>query len=106
MDGQALNYFVWGANSWVCAGSNFLADKYVVLYRACVIERDFDKDRRIMRAMMPLMSVLAQGGKFIQSVKYGVILAGRFTGVAHKPLLDPNETEKRQLESIISTLKA
>lgn len=106
MDDQALEYFAWGAKSWVCAGSNFLAEEHVALYQACVVEGDFDKGRRIMAAMMPLMSVLEQGGKFIQSVKYGVTLAGRFAGVTRKPLLGLDEAEKRQLEGVIGTLKA
>lgn len=106
MDDQALEYFAWGAKSWVCAGSNFLAEEHVALYKACVVEGDFDKGRRIMGAMMPLMSVLEQGGKFIQSVKYGVTLAGRFAGVTRKPLLGLDEAEKSQLEAVISTLKA
>jgi hypothetical protein len=38
---------------------------------ACAVEGDFDKGRRIMSAMMPLMRVLEQGGKFIQCVKHG-----------------------------------
>ncbi|CAE6933934.1 Dihydrodipicolinate synthase [Ectopseudomonas oleovorans] len=106
MDDQALEYFAWGARSWVCAGSNFLAEEHIALYDACVVEGDFDKGRRIMGAMMPLMSVLEQGGKFIQSVKHGVTLAGRFAGVTRKPLLGLDEAEQQQLETVIRTLKA
>ncbi|WP_175253788.1 dihydrodipicolinate synthase family protein [Pseudomonas sp. BMW13] len=106
MDDQALEYFAWGARSWVCAGSNFLAEEHIALYDACVVEGNFDKGRRIMGAMMPLMSVLEQGGKFIQSVKHGVTLAGRFAGVTRKPLLGLDEAEQQQLETVIRTLKA
>ncbi|MFK4075568.1 dihydrodipicolinate synthase family protein [Ectopseudomonas khazarica] len=106
MDDQALEFFAWGARSWVCAGSNFLAEEHIALYDACVVEGDFDKGRRIMGAMMPLMSVLEQGGKFIQSVKHGVTLAGRFAGVTRKPLLGLDEAEQQQLETVIRTLKA
>ena len=61
MDDQALEFFAWGARSWVCAGSNFLPKEHVALYHACVVEGNFDKGRRIMSAMMPLMRVLEQG---------------------------------------------
>lgn len=98
MDDQALEYFAWGARSWVCAGSNFLPEEHLALYRACVLEGDFNKGRRIMSAMMPLMRVLEQGGKFIQSVKHGVTLSGRFAGVCRKPLRGLNKDEKRELE--------
>ncbi|PSJ47437.1 dihydrodipicolinate synthase family protein [Zobellella endophytica] len=106
MDDQALEFFAWGAKSWVCAGSNFLPEEHVALYNACVVEGNFDKGRRIMAAMMPLMSVLEQGGKFIQSVKYGVTLSGQFAGATRKPLLGLEEGEKRELEQVIGTLKA
>ena len=77
MDDQALEFFAWGARSWVCAGSNFLPTEHIALWRACVVEGDFDKGRRIMSAMMPLMRVLEQGGKFIQAVKHGCEMAGQ-----------------------------
>lgn len=105
MDDQALEYFAWGARSWVCAGSNFLPEEHLALYRACVLEGDFNKGRRIMSAMMPLMRVLEQGGKFIQSVKHGVTLSGRFAGVCRKPLRGLNKDEKRELEQVVRTLK-
>ncbi|WMC11669.1 dihydrodipicolinate synthase family protein [Oceanimonas pelagia] len=106
MDDQALEFFAWGAKSWVCAGSNFLPEEHVALYNACVVEGDFDKGRRIMAAMMPLMSVLEQGGKFIQCVKHGVTLSGQFAGATRKPLLGLEEDEKQQLQQVIGTLKA
>lgn len=35
MDDQALEFFAWGARSWVCAGSNFAPEAHIALYRAC-----------------------------------------------------------------------
>jgi 4-hydroxy-tetrahydrodipicolinate synthase len=105
MDDQALEFFAWGAKSWVCAGSNFLPHEHLALYQACVIENDFNKARRIMSAMMPLMSVLEQGGKFIQSVKYGVTLAGRNAGEMRLPLRGLNSSDKRAMTRVVKTLK-
>ncbi|SBS32189.1 4-hydroxy-tetrahydrodipicolinate synthase [Marinomonas aquimarina] len=105
MDDQALEFFAWGARSWVCAGSNFLPKEHIALYQACVLENDFVKGRRIMSSMLPLMRVLEQGGKFIQSVKYGVTLDGRFAGTVRKPLRDLNKDDKRQMEQVVRTLK-
>ena len=76
MDDQALEFFAWGARFWVCGGSNFLPGEHLALYRACAVEGNFDKGRRIMSAMMPLMRVLEQGGKFIQTIKHGVTMTG------------------------------
>jgi len=105
MDDQALEFFAWGARSWVCAGSNFLAKEHLALYRACVLEGNFDKGRRIMSALMPLMRVLEQGGKFIQCVKYGVTLDGRFGGEMRAPLRGLNKDDQRAMRRVVDTLK-
>ncbi|MBY5989815.1 dihydrodipicolinate synthase family protein [Roseovarius atlanticus] len=104
MDDQALEFFAWGAKGWVCAGSNFAPEAHVALYRACVVEGDFTRGRAIMSAMMPLMRVLEQGGKFIQCIKHGVTLRGIPAGPPRKPLLPLNKDDKRSLEEVIRTM--
>lgn len=106
MDDQALEFFAWGARSWVCGGSNFLPEEHVALYKACAIESNFDKGRRIMSAMMPLMRVLEQGGKFVQTIKYGVTLQGIDTGAIRPPLKGLNKDDKRALEQVVRVLKS
>lgn len=105
MDDQALEFFAWGARSWICAGSNFLPEEHIALYEACVVRGDFSKGRRIMSAMLPLMRVLEQGGKFIQCVKHGVEVSGLRAGPMRPPLKGLNKDEKRALEQVIDTLK-
>ncbi|MEX0276164.1 MAG: dihydrodipicolinate synthase family protein [Ruegeria sp.] len=105
MDDQALEFFAWGAPFWVCGGSNFLPAEHVALYNACVIEGNFDKGRRIMSAMLPLMHVLEQGGKFIQTIKHGVNLNGINAGTMRPPLRGLNKDDKRALEQVTRVLK-
>lgn len=105
MDDQALEYFAWGAKGWVCGGSNFLAKEHLALYRACVQKGDFQKGRRIMSALLPLMRVLEQGGKFIQCIKYGVDLSGGYGGLPRAPLSGLTTEEKRTLEQVVGVLK-
>lgn len=105
MDDQALEFFAWGARSWICAGSNFLPEEHVFLYKTCVVSGDFAKGRRIMSAMMPLMRVLEQGGKFIQCVKHGTEITGLRAGPMRPPLRGLNKDDKRELEQVIRTLK-
>ncbi len=104
MDDQALEFFAWGASCWVCAGSNFAPEAHIALYQACRIEGDFDKGRRIMTAMLPLMRVLEQGGKFIQAIKHGVAMRGLPAGPLRKPLQSLNKDEKRELEQVIRVM--
>ena len=105
MDDQALEFFAWGARGWVCGGGNCLPAEHVALYRACVIEKDFDKGRRIMSALLPFMRVLEQGGKFVQSIKYACELAGLPAGPVRKPLRGMTKEQKRQVEQVVRTLK-
>ncbi len=104
MDDQALEFFAWGARSWVCAGSNFAPQAHIALYKACAVEGNFDKGRRIMSAMLPLMSVLEQGGKFVQCIKHGLTLRGINAGPPRKPLQPLNKDDKRQLEQVIKVM--
>jgi len=106
MDDQALEFFAWGARSWVCAGSNFAPEAHIALYRACAIEGNFDKGRRIMSAMLPLMRVLEQGGKFVQCIKHGLTLRGINAGPPRRPLQPLNKDDKRQLAEVIRTMNA
>lgn len=103
-DDQALEFFAWGARSWVCAGSNFIPREHVALYQACVIENNFVKGRQIMAAMMPLMDFL-EGGKFVQSIKYGCELNGLRTGGVRAPLKGLQDSEKAELKDVVATLK-
>ena len=105
MDDQALEFFAWGARSWVCGGSNFLPAEHLALYRACVVEGDFDKGRRIMSALLPLMRVLEQGGKFVQCIKHGSEMNGFHAGPPRPPLKALNKDDKRQLEQVVRVLK-
>ncbi len=106
MDDQALEFFAWGARSWVCAGSNFAPEAHIALYRTCVLEGDFVKGRRIMSAMLPLMRVLEQGGKFVQCIKHGLALRGINAGPPRKPLQPLNKDEKRKLTEVIRIMNA
>ncbi|WP_028222690.1 dihydrodipicolinate synthase family protein [Paraburkholderia oxyphila] len=103
-DDQALEFFAWGARSWVCAGSNFLPREHIALYQACAVEKDFDKGRRIMSAMLPLMDFL-EGGKFVQSIKHGCEIVGLRSGGVRAPLKALNEEEKQQLQTVVAALK-
>lgn len=104
MDDQALEFFAWGARSWVCAGSNFAPEAHIAMYRACAVEGDFTKGRAIMSAMLPLMRVLEQGGKFVQCIKHGLTLRGIECGPPRRPLQPLNKDDKRELAEVIRTM--
>lgn len=105
MDDQALEFFAWGSPFWVCGGSNFLPAEHVALYEACVVQGDYTRGRRIMSAMLPLMRVLEQGGKFIQTIKHGVTMLGIDCSTVRPPLRALNKDDKRELEQVVRIVK-
>jgi 4-hydroxy-tetrahydrodipicolinate synthase len=104
MDDQALEFFAWGARSWVCAGSNFAPEAHIALYQACAVNGDFAVGRKIMSAMLPLMRVLEQSGKFVQCIKHGLTLCGIDSGPPRRPLQPLNKDDKRELAEVIRTM--
>ena len=92
-------------SSTVCAASNFLPHEHKALYQACAVEGDFDTGRRIMKAMLPLMRTLEQGGKFVQCVKHGCTISGLPAGTVRKPLRGLTREDKRELEMVVETLR-
>ena len=103
-DDQALEFFAWGARSWVCAGGNFAPEAHIALYEACVVRQDFITGRKIMAAMLPLMSVLEQGGKFGQCIKHATALRGLPAGPSRNPLAPLNESEQAALAEVIQKM--
>ncbi|WP_297323256.1 dihydrodipicolinate synthase family protein [uncultured Bartonella sp.] len=103
-DDQALEFFAWGAPSWVCAGSNFIPAEHIALYESCIVNNDFVTGRKIMLAMLPLMNFLDEG-KFVQSIKYGCQLNGIRAGSVRAPLQELDEKDKERLAHIITKLK-
>jgi 4-hydroxy-tetrahydrodipicolinate synthase len=91
-DDQTLDFYLWGATSWICGPANCMAKACVDLVNT--IESGHwlaarDKALLLYRAMSSLES-----GKFIQKVKYGCELAGTPVGIGRQPLLALNEAEK------------
>lgn len=105
-DDQALEFFVWGADSWVTALANFLPAEMVAFYKTCNIEKDFEKARALMSAMLPLTTVLERGGKFVQCTKYGCRYYGLPAGPVRNPLKPLNKELARQLRQTLETTRA
>lgn len=91
-DDQTLDFYLWGATSWICGPANCMA-------RACVdlvntIEAgEWLAARDKMQVIYGAMSSL-ESGKFVQKVKYGCELAGTPVGTGRRPLLPLSSEEK------------
>ncbi len=104
-DDQALEFFVWGASSWVTAIGNFFAKEMVAFYDTCVRDEDFVKARSLMSALLPLTTVLERGGKFVQCTKYGCEYYGLPAGPVRNPLKPIKKELARQLRQVLDIAK-
>lgn len=103
-DDQALDFFLWGATSWVCGPANFLAPQVVRFYNAFQ-EGDLAEAQRIIKALFPVMQCLEES-KFIQKLKYGCELAGVPGGTCRAPLLPLTEEEKQAMREAYAIASA
>lgn len=102
---QALEFFVWGATSWVTPMGNFFIEEVVDFYETCTRDKDFDKARRMMNALLPLTSVIEGGGKFAQSVKFAAAFHGLPAGPVRPPMREMKKELKRELREVITTAR-
>ena len=91
-DDIALDFMLWGADSWICGPANCMAKA------VCDLDRtfrtgDLAKSKAIMSRMWPAMNIL-ESGKFVQKLKYGCSLQGTPVGDCRLPLGPLTEDEK------------
>ncbi len=103
---QALEFFVWGATSWVTPMGNFFAEEVVALYDACAKEKNFGKARRIMAALLDLTTVLEGGGQLIQCTKFACDYFGLPAGTVHPPMKPLEEEAKDDLREVLKTARS
>ena len=100
---QVLEFFAWGAQSWVCACANIFPKECVAFYQACVVDKDFVKGQQFMAALMPVMELLEQSGKFIQCVKLGAKLQGVDGGPVRLPMMELDPIMASEVTAVIET---
>jgi 4-hydroxy-tetrahydrodipicolinate synthase len=103
---QVLEFFAWGARSWVSVVANFFPKEAVRFYEICVLDGDFVTGRRIMCAFLPLMYCLEKGGKFLQSVKYACEIIGRPGGPVRPPMQAMKKELRREVLQIVHTARS
>lgn len=104
-DDQAADAFLWGSKCWIAGASNCLPAEHVAVYRACVEKGDIVLGKNLMHAMMPLLYLLENGGKYLQYVKYACELAGSPVGLARQPLQGLSAEEKSGFKKLWDAMK-
>lgn len=97
-DDQALDFFLWGATSWICGPANCFVKPVVDFYNR-FSAGDIRGAQDVMRSLFPVMATM-EAGKFIQKVKYGCELAGFKVGSARLPLKPLTDDEKAAFRAV------
>ena len=104
-DDLALEFFAWGARSWVCAAANIVPDETRALYETCAVESDFNRGRDIMSSLLPLMAVLEQSGEAIPCVKFATSLEGLSSNAVRPPLTPLEGKLKETMQDAVASTK-
>ena len=63
-------------------------------------QSDLILGQKIMSALMPMMTAIEQGGKFLQCIKLGCELQGRPGGMVRAPLLPMEDLLKQEMSRV------
>jgi 4-hydroxy-tetrahydrodipicolinate synthase len=91
-DDIALDFMLWGADSWICGPANCMAKAVCDLDRS-FRAGDLQKAKAQMATLYTAMNIL-ESGKFVQKLKYGCALQGTPVGECRLPLGPLTEAEK------------
>ncbi|WP_193369687.1 dihydrodipicolinate synthase family protein [Pelagibius marinus] len=101
-DDIALDFMLWGADSWICGPGNCMAKACVDLdntFKAGDLEAARDKMAKLYKAMNSL-----ETGKFVQKVKYGCELQGVPVGNCRGPLQPLSDAEKAEFRAAMEPI--
>lgn len=101
-DDIALDFMLWGADSWICGPANCMAKPVCEMDRA-FRSGDLAGAKAIMTQLWPAMNVL-ESGKFVQKLKYGCELQGNAVGECRMPLGPLTEAEKAEFSEAMQVV--
>jgi 4-hydroxy-tetrahydrodipicolinate synthase len=103
-DTVAFESLALGVIGWVGGVANVVPCSHVELFRLMVENRDFAAARKLYFQMLPLLSLMENGGKYTQWVKAACGLMGRPVGAPRAPLRAASAAEQRQLKAALAEL--
>lgn len=101
-DDIALDFMLWGAESWICGPSNCMAKA------CCDLDRlwragDLRGAKALMKTLYRAMNIL-ESGKFVQKIKYGCELQGLPVGECRAPLGPLTDEEKAEFRAAMEPI--
>ncbi|MEH8020819.1 4-hydroxy-tetrahydrodipicolinate synthase [Rheinheimera metallidurans] len=83
-DDQAVDFFFWGAKSWIAGAGNVFPEEQVAMFNATQLG-DWDEARNIMRAIYPAIYSM-ESGNYNQKAKLGCLKGTINVGTVRLPL--------------------
>jgi len=99
-DDQALDYFLWGTQSWI-GGAASCAPRQHAAVLAAAQAGDFVKARALMEMLLPMLRNL-ESGAYTQKVKVGCELLGIPVGNPRRPLLPLLDEDRHEFERVFA----
>lgn len=103
-DDQALDYFLWGTQSWI-GGAASCAPRQHAAVLAAAQTGDFNQARALMEKLLPMLRNMESGG-YTQKVKVGCELLGIPVGNPRRPLLPILDEDRREFERVFALAQA
>lgn len=90
-DDQPVDFFFWGAKSWIAGAGNVLPEEQVAIFNAAQ-NGDWDKARQIMKEIYPIIYSM-ESGNYNQKAKLGCLKGKISVGKVRLPLSDLSKEE-------------
>lgn len=98
-DDQALDFFFWGARSWISGAANVFPTEQVALFQAAQ-QQDWAQARTIMQSMYPAIQSM-ESGNYNQKAKVGC-LGGQFNaGGVRLPLMNLPDADQQAFLALL-----
>ena len=99
-DDQPVDFFFWGAKSWIAGAANVFPTEQVALFNATQ-QGDWDKAKQIMSEIYPAIHSM-ESGNYNQKAKAGCLNGNIDVGSVRVPLTDMPEDEKSEFLALLS----
>ncbi|MGO2506504.1 4-hydroxy-tetrahydrodipicolinate synthase [Psychrobacter alimentarius] len=99
-DDQPVDFFFWGANSWIAGAANVFPEEQVALFNATQ-QGDWDEAKQIMSEIYPAIHSM-ESGNYNQKAKAGCLKGSVDVGSVRVPLTDMPVDEKSAFLLLLS----
>ena len=99
-DDQPVDFFFWGAKSWIAGAANVFPEEQVALFNATQ-EGNWDKAKQIMSKIYPAIHSM-ESGNYNQKAKAGCLKGSINVGSVRVPLTDMPADEKAEFLALLT----